>query len=417
VAGISAATAGAALLAVKVWDAIWDMVVGRMVDRTRTRLGQCRPYLFAGAFLFPLMMAWTFSTPALGGSARLAYAIAAYVGLQMCFSIIVIPFQSLPVLQTDHAADRAHLSASQALWTFVTVMLVNGATMALVGQLGGSDPARGFLLTMSLWGVIGGVGLLAAALSARERIAPHAAARNAFWPGLRLLAGHRSWQSLFTVKLLFTIGLSLQLGMAIYYATAVLRAPQHVGVVMVSGALGLVAGVPLSMFLLRWFCPRRVAAGAFAGAGLASLGFLALGEPSLPPVLVLNALVGLMLGTSLPAFGPAIPNMIDHVELDTRRRLMGVGIATLNFAEKVGGGVAAALIGAMLGAVGYSGGAAQQGAAVASGIAWSFAVGPALFFLTAAWAFGWWFPLDREAVNQIRSGLRQAREAGAEASA
>jgi Na+/melibiose symporter-like transporter len=119
--------------------------------------------------------------------------------------------------------------------------------------------------------------------------------------------------------------------------------------------------------------------------------------------------IGLMLGTSLPAFGPAIPNMIDHVELDTGRRLMGVGIATLNFAEKLGGGLASALIGALLSAVGYMGGAATQAAPVAGGVAALFAVGPAVFFAAAALVFAFGFPLGREKVAQVRLALQDAR--------
>ena len=353
VAALSAATVGAFILAVKVWDACWDLMVGRWVDRHRGRWGQCRPFLFAGAALFPLAMAAVFWLPPLDPSGRLVWAVLAYAALQMVFSIIMIPYQSLPVLQSDHEADRAQLAGSQALWTFVGVMGVNGGTMALVAALGGPDKARGFWLTMTGWGLLGGAALLLATGLARERIAPAVQAPRPLGPDLRTLLAHRSWQSLGAVKLLFTVGLSMQLGTAIYYAGTVMQAPALVGPLMLANALGLVAGVPLSLWLLRRMCLKRLSTATFAGAALLSLGFLVVPPSVLPAVMGLNAAIGLMLGMSLPAFGPAIPNMVDHVELDSGQRLMGLSVATLNFAEKVGAGIASALIGALLAGVGY----------------------------------------------------------------
>jgi GPH family glycoside/pentoside/hexuronide:cation symporter len=411
VAGIAAAAAGTLLLAVKIWDAIWDIAVGRYVDRTRTRFGQCRPWLLMGAVLFPITLAMTFYAPHWPGAGSIAWAALSFIALQMTFSVIMIPYQSLPVLMTDEAKDRGHLAGSQALWTFATVMLVNGGTMALVGVLGHGDAAHGFLSTMTLLGVIAGAFLLILTLIARERIP--AAHRET--PDLRADLGtlfrHPSWRSLTAVKLLFTVGLSTALGATIYYVTVVLGQPALIGPVMGINALGLILGVPFSLFLTRRVCPKRVAWMSFAAAAILPCGFAFMSHPMPPAVMVLNALIGLAIGTSLPAFGPSIPNMVDHVELDTGHRLMGLGISTLNFAEKVGGGIAGGLSGAVLAYFGYVGGAPTQSPATVHGVVLLYAFGPAVFFGLAAIVFARWFPLDRVLVEKVRERLQAVRAA------
>ena len=88
---------------------------------------------------------------------------------------------------------------------------------------------------------------------------------------------------------------------------------------------------------------------------------------------------------------------------------MGPGVASLNFAEKVGSGLVSSLIWALLAAVGYVGGAAEQGDAVALGVTALFALGPALFLGTAA-LVSWGSPLNRDTVAQLRRSQQAARQ-------
>jgi glycoside/pentoside/hexuronide:cation symporter, GPH family len=52
VVGLAAGLAGTALMIGKVWDAVTDPTVGYLSDRTRTRWGRRRPYMFAGSFYY-----------------------------------------------------------------------------------------------------------------------------------------------------------------------------------------------------------------------------------------------------------------------------------------------------------------------------------------------------------------------------
>ena len=53
VAGIPVAAAGTMLAAMRIYEAIMDMIAGRIIDRTSTRYGRFRPFLLCGSL--PLM--------------------------------------------------------------------------------------------------------------------------------------------------------------------------------------------------------------------------------------------------------------------------------------------------------------------------------------------------------------------------
>lgn len=77
---ISVAGAGLILLIARVVDAISAPVWGSIVDHTRTKKGQCRPYFLWLAIPFAAATFLAFTAPSnLHGTARLIYAGVTYI--------------------------------------------------------------------------------------------------------------------------------------------------------------------------------------------------------------------------------------------------------------------------------------------------------------------------------------------------
>jgi Na+/melibiose symporter-like transporter len=72
--GITAAAAGTLLVAVRVFDAIFDPIMGAVADRTNTRWGKFRPWVLWTAVPFGIMGFLTFVTPDLSPAGKLIYA-------------------------------------------------------------------------------------------------------------------------------------------------------------------------------------------------------------------------------------------------------------------------------------------------------------------------------------------------------
>src|SRR3954453_20598049 len=93
VAGISAAAVGTMFLVVRLWDAVADLLAGRIVDQTMTRWGKFRPFLMFGAIPLLFTSFLAFHVPAsFDDGMKLVYAYATYAILGLVYSLVNIPY-------------------------------------------------------------------------------------------------------------------------------------------------------------------------------------------------------------------------------------------------------------------------------------------------------------------------------------
>ena len=121
--GLSAAAVGTLLFVARATDAVWDLYLGTLVDRTRTRWGQCRPYLVFGAPILAVCTIATFTVPAGSDAYKLVYAYITYTLLMVSYSLVNIPYSAMPALMTDDARDRTTLAGFRMFMAiFATIM-------------------------------------------------------------------------------------------------------------------------------------------------------------------------------------------------------------------------------------------------------------------------------------------------------
>ena len=100
---LPAALAGTAIMIGKIWDAVTDPVTGYLSDKTRTKWGRRRPYMFVGAILSLVGMAAIFSTPGAPTTGALfAIATLLFCFLNLAYTLVNIPYAALlPELTKD----------------------------------------------------------------------------------------------------------------------------------------------------------------------------------------------------------------------------------------------------------------------------------------------------------------------------
>jgi hypothetical protein len=78
--GISPAWAGVALLVPRIWDGVTDPLMGAVSDRTKSRHGRRRPYLFFGSLAYGASFYLVLSVPNMGSEdTTLMYLVGAYM--------------------------------------------------------------------------------------------------------------------------------------------------------------------------------------------------------------------------------------------------------------------------------------------------------------------------------------------------
>ena len=105
---ISPALAGALIFASKIVDMVSDPAMGWISDRTNTRWGRRRPYMFIASLACPIAMIMLFSVPTESG----AVSIPVYVELSLVFFALAltafnVPYLAMPAEMTDNYHERS----------------------------------------------------------------------------------------------------------------------------------------------------------------------------------------------------------------------------------------------------------------------------------------------------------------------
>ncbi|MGV1007770.1 MAG: MFS transporter [Dermatophilaceae bacterium] len=133
--GLPPGLAGLTILVSKVWDALNHPLMGLITDRTRSRFGRRRPWIFVGAVLVPPAMAalWAPIGDWDSQAAKLWFVIVAHLTWTTVASIVAVPYGSLSTEVTIDPTERnkinimrmAFATVSAAGSTMVMSLLVN----------------------------------------------------------------------------------------------------------------------------------------------------------------------------------------------------------------------------------------------------------------------------------------------------
>src|SRR5512139_280317 len=142
--GITAAAAGTLLVVVRVWDAVFDPIMGVIADRTNTRWGKFRPWVLWTAVPFGIMGFLTFVTPDLGPAGKLAYAYVTYIGLMAVYSANNLPYSALSGVMTGDLGERTSLSSYRFVCAMTAQLIIQGLALPMVHYFGQGDSAKGY---------------------------------------------------------------------------------------------------------------------------------------------------------------------------------------------------------------------------------------------------------------------------------
>ena len=158
-AGVSAAAVGTIMLISRVFDGVSDIIMGTIVDRTRSKYGKARVWMLRMCVPFALA-GLLFSVPTfLGSTAKLVYVFITYnLVSTVVYTAINVPYTSLNALMTQDPYERSVLSIFRNLLATAGTLLINLVTLPLVEFFG--DNAAAWTKTFAVLGVLAVVAFL-----------------------------------------------------------------------------------------------------------------------------------------------------------------------------------------------------------------------------------------------------------------
>ena len=251
VALLPVAWLGTLMLATRVLDAVFDPMVGIVVDRTRTRWGNARPYLLWTSVPFAVVFALTFAVPQWSPVAKVIYAYITFTVVGLLYSLLYIPFGALQPMMVRDAAIKLRLGSWRAMATALASIAVYSMVLPLVGVAGPQNKAAGFTIAAAVIGSISSLLYLLVFFNCKERfVSAVSGVRRPIATDLLRLARNRIWAMSFVYVFITFIRLGVMVASTAYLANNVLHRPALLAVLLPFMSVSILVGGFIAGFLI-----------------------------------------------------------------------------------------------------------------------------------------------------------------------
>ncbi len=379
VVGIEPALAGSLVLLAKLYDVVTDLPMGWLTDRTHTRWGSRRPYLFIAGFLTPVALVMLFAPPV---GDTVTWVVAALLLYATGYTLFNVPYLSMPAEMSTDTDLRTRMVAWRSL--FIAAGTLFGVAIApyLVGNAGGG--AEAYISLGRLMAVV-----VAAAFIACVFLTGPAAPQADRAPSIPIrtqlgtIGRNRHFRTLLLIKVMHLLALSIGAGSSVFFYRFVLGYD-----LQVLGLYGAVTTLVWALAMPVWTRVARIRGKRFGNFvatfayGIMTLSWLLAG-PNEPMLTLLGrgVLFGLIAGGMLLMGNAMLQDVMDEDYRRTGDRKNGMFAGSYSLIEKITSGIGAQILGLVLSMSGFVREAAVQSASAVQGIYLVIAVIPGLLML------------------------------------
>lgn len=422
VVGLPAAAVATMFAFSRVFDAVNDPFMGAVADRTESRWGKFRPYIFWMAVPFGLTGFLAFTSPDFGPTGKLVYAYVTYNLLMIAYTAINVPYAALMAVITPDPLQRTSLASYRFVGVFLGQLMIQGAALWLVQYFGGGDQRAGWQWTMACVAVVSIVLFWITFATTRERVAAPPEQTGGILRDIRSLF-NRPWLMI-GLATFFQLSFIVARGSAVAYYFKYLVGNQTFSFLgftrdlsfeafassfLVSGTIATIVGTMCA----RWIAERVGKARAY----VITLGISVVAQASFffarpEDVLLIFALnlIGQFCWGPVSVLQWAMyADVADHMEWKNSRRATALVMAASLFMLKMGLAVGGAFVVWMLGFYGFQANQ-EQSATTLQGIRLLMSIFPSLFGLVGV-VLMLFYPLNEKVMGDVERELAARRAA------
>lgn len=366
--GVSAAVVGSIMLFSRIFDGISDLIMGVIIDRTKSPFGKARIWilrLVGTVLLFSVPAGWS-------EMAKYVYIFFSYnIAFTVLFTGINLPYATLTALMTQDQYERSVLSIFRMILATCGTLFIKTCTLPVVKFFG--DDARAWTYTFVVFGALEIITFMITFLFTRERVNTSEDKRMSI-PislGFKALVKNKYWFMATLNLVLIFIAQGVNGSSEVYYAKEVLGNGNLVGTFSVALQVTQIVCMFFIAGFVKKFGKRNV---LMTGAAIMIVGYgiMGIGAERLPVLIAGCMLRGVgNAGISACMFA-MVTDTIEYGEWKTGIRTEGLINSAASFGQKIGNGLSNVVMGAILAAGGYVGTAATQTASAISAIKVSY---------------------------------------------
>ncbi len=334
----------------KIIDAVTNVIMGQIIDRTRTKEGKARPWLLLSAVLVPITGVLLFTVPEANDTVKALWVMISYnLFYSFAYTIFNMSHNLMVPLSTRNGTDRGGLS----VFNQITTIMMSGILVALVFPMVimpaiGVDKTK-WITLMSVLSILALPLTLLEYFFTKERVTEEMAEAEkksdlSFGQQLKLLFTDKYMVLMYVYFFIYTVGVTLKNLGLVYYCNYVLGTYNDGITQMLVSVLG---GIPMGIGIFAvWPLAKR-----FGKRNVTMIGFILYALGSLICWIFSTNLVIVLIGQFIKNIGglpcayvfmALFADCLDHLEWKSDIRLDGAAMSIYNI-------IAVAMVGIMTG--------------------------------------------------------------------
>ncbi len=374
-AGLNAGIIATILAVSKVFDGISDLIMGRIVDRTETKMGKARVWLFRMCIPFAVSTMLLFFVPQnFPDMVKYIYVFLIYnITNAVCLTGMLVPFYSMVGLVTSNSYERGLLGNIQQIFQTLGNVFVNSTFVVLLTKFSENPNTiytqRSFTITIAVYCAIMVVVSLFCIFNTKERVKVSAAdvsqaakketKNENVMETVKALLSNKYW-------LLLTLGNFVVFTIIIFYSMGTVFFSQYVLYDM--SQYGMLANaISVAQFGIMFVTPimmTKISKEKIYTFGMLvmTIGFIGSAIFTSPALLIgSNVLKGLGVGFAGGMALGMVADTVTYGKLKTDIDTVGMGNAGISAAQKIGLGLGQAIFGWVLAGAGLDAALDAQG--------------------------------------------------------
>lgn len=375
--GVSVGMVGLIILISRFFDGGSDVIMGLIVDRTKSKYGKARPWVLWASIPYAIGCVLLFTVPPASSMVQAVYIFITYNFIQtVCYTALNLPYSSLAALMTRNQYERGSINAIRMALSPFGRILATAVTLPLVKALG--DDQRAWIMAAAIYGAIALALLLFCFFNTKERVqltAEQADTKVPIGTSLKALFKNKYWALGLLLWAMLSVYMTLSGTSLSYYSKWIL------GNSLLTSPLYIAEQVPC--IVLTFFIPlalRKVSKRnlALAGAMICIAGQIGLlfDDGSFTFAIVSAICRGIGQAPLMGVVFSFIADSVEYGQYKTHLRLEGLIYSAASVGSKLGGGLMSAAFGWILSWAGYDGVLAVQSETTIRTISALFVWGP-----------------------------------------
>ena len=365
--GLSMGIVSTLIAASKIFDGVSDFFFGRMIDKTKSKMGKARPWMLWAYLGCAVTLVACFSIPtSWGKTAQYIFFFLSYTLLNaVFFTANNIAYASLTALITKNTSERVQIGSFRFIFAFATKIVIEAVTIFAVSWLGGG--VMGWRLIAIIYAVLGLITNTLSVFSVKELPEEESDAEDkkenelTFLQSFRVLLKNKYYVIICCSYILTQLYASV-IGMGTYYAKYILGNEEIFSTLSLAINITMVVALTALPYVIKKLGGMyQLNIWGYVLAALGRIGVMvAAYMGSLPLMLAFTAVSTIGIAPLQGDLNALIASCSEYTTLTTGHRLEGMMYSCSSLGIKIGGALGTAICGWLLDAAGYVENAAVQ---------------------------------------------------------